>query len=87
MLEIYLLSILIWAIILFCTIIFLGHKIIKNGWLDRVEPSTGNKGWALFFIISAIPIFRLLIASTIVYMSAHTRDEYEDIQNKYDEDE
>lgn len=85
MIEIYLLSIVIWAIIIFCVTKALAFKIAKNGWLDGAQRNSG--GWITMFIVAAIPIFRILVASTIVYMSVYTRQQYEDIKKEYDEDE
>jgi hypothetical protein len=68
-LTIYIVSILIWAIVIFiCTEIFMA-KIIENGW-DVYTPPTPYRQIrrsANILITSAIPVYRLLIFGLILF--------------------
>ena len=87
MLQFYLVSILIWCIIIYCTIQLLQYKIIDNGWFNGDYGNTAMGGPLRLLMISAIPVLRLLVFSVIIYMSIYTEEYYQETKNKYDKDE
>lgn len=87
MLQFYLVSIPVWCIIIYCTIQLLQYKIIENGWLNGEYGDTTAGSPLKLLMISAIPLLRLLVFSTIIYMSIYTEEYYQETRNKYDKDE
>lgn len=81
MLEMYLSSVIIWMIIIFCICCIFAHKINENGWLDNANKKHPNRLFALF-IVSAVPILRLFIAGAIIYMTTVTKKEFNDKYGK-----
>jgi hypothetical protein len=65
----------------------LGPKIIDNGWLDGETSYYVGPRYGLPVLVAATPIFRLLVVSGLIYMSTITREEYEKIKNKKEDDE
>jgi hypothetical protein len=77
MLKIYFGSILIWMIIIFSMIYVCKDSIKAKGWIDETKK---NKHWlVVLFCISSIPIFRLLVASGLLFMTTTTKEEYQKV--------
>ena len=75
MLKIYFSSILIWMIIIFCITSIFKQHIKDKGWIDESKKS---KNWLVaLFCISAIPVFRALVAAGLLFMASTTKDEYQ----------
>ena len=77
MLKIYFCSILIWMIIIFSIGYVCKESIQSKGWIDETKK---NKHWLVaLFCISSIPIFRLLVASGMLFMASTTKEEYQKV--------
>lgn len=86
MLKLYLLSVLMWMFIIVGVILCIQDKIIANGWLDGMEPSSPSEGFRTLLVVSAIPIFRLILCYTIIYMARETKEQCEEKYNDEDDD-
>lgn len=73
MLRIYLTSVLIYMIIIYCESKMFKDNIYKNGWLDNTEKKKNNKLGALF-CMSAIPIIRTIIVITFCVMFIYPKE-------------
>lgn len=84
MLKIYFSSVIIWMIINYSAAKIFKTKIRENGWLENKKPLKMNWLVALF-VMSAIPVFRLLIPVCCFIMGSTTKEEFEkwceDIKN------
>ena len=79
----YLVSIVFWmAVINFC-IHTNAENIVGNGWVNGGLQGTAAKSIILLISVSAIPIFRLAVLCSIIYMSKHTKEEYEEWKNTH----
>lgn len=85
--QIYVISIPIWFLIIYCVVQIFGPDIIDNGWLDGETSYYTGPSYGLPILIASTPIFRLLVVSGLIYMSNITREEYETIKNKKEDDE
>lgn len=85
MLKIYLSSVVIWMIIIYCAATICGPKIKENGWLESTRHTMGK--WTALFVLSVIPLLRLLVLSVIFYMSIYTKEQYEKMQDQFKEDD
>ena len=85
MLSFYLSSVIVWMIIIFC-IIMLYNKQIQTRYSKYLKVNT-NKVKALFslFVLSAVPILRLLIAIGIIWVANCGEEDYNRIIAKMDE--
>lgn len=86
MLKIYLSTVLIWMIVIFCSAKLFASSIKKNGWLDDAQSVTMGK-WTTLFVTSAVPLLRLLVLACIVYMAVSTKEDFEKIQNEHKKDD
>lgn len=87
MLWFYLATVIIWMIIIFCvTVIFksgLEDKITKYseelGVDEKKARATKAKGFGALFVMSAVPIIRLIIAIMIPYAASCSDEQFEKI--------
>lgn len=75
MLEFYLKSIIIWAIINYSIITMLGPKIKENGWTESNGTIIGK--WKAILIGSTIPVIRFLVFLCFIGMSKYTKQQYD----------
>ena len=75
MIKIYFSSVLIWWLILAATVEVLYSYFEKNGWVsgNRIFAFTNPFVW----MVSLIPLFRLLILASLVYMAIFKEDNKE----------
>lgn len=85
MLKIYLSSIVIWMIIIYCAVKICGPKIAENGWLESSKHTMGK--WTALFVLSAIPLLRLIVLSVLFYMAIYTKEQYEKTQKEFKDDD
>lgn len=76
MFQMYLISIVVWMIVLFLMVQILGPSIIKNGWINSSNSKNTN-GSLMFILVAATPILRLLVGACFVLMASMTPEEYE----------
>lgn len=75
MLKFYLTTVVIWLIILYAVAFLSEDAIRKNGWLDDAKkPKYKFQGFLTAVAISAIPIFRLISALTILVMAYNNKE-------------
>ena len=62
MLKIYLVSIIIYYIVIYATVKITGKRIMENGWLDDMQEENVETldAWLPLYV-SAIPVIRLLV--------------------------
>lgn len=80
MLKFYLLTIIIWLVANLGVLRFYCMQIMDNGWLELSDPTDINAGRLLgsLFLMSAVPILRLLVFGVNIYMGTHTKQEFEE---------
>lgn len=85
MISFYLSSVIVWMIIIFC-IIMLYSKQIRTRYSKYLKVKT-SKVKALFslFVLSAVPILRLLIAIGIIWVANCGEEDYNRVIAKMDE--
>ena len=81
MLKIYLSSIVIWMIILYCEVSIFKNAIVEKGWVNPNKKPSEN-GWKSLFVLSAIPVIRFFIFILIIVMSTYTRKQFEEWSEK-----
>jgi hypothetical protein len=88
MLKIYLSSVIAWMIIIYCVSAILESKLRDNGWIgiDKIQKTKMSKLKSLF-ILSAVPILRLLVVGGVVCMATITKEEYEKVKADLHEEE
>lgn len=86
MLRIYLVSIIIWMIIIFCTIQLFKFKIVENGWLELKSDQVMNP-FMVLFLTSAVPLVRLLMFVCTIYMAIYTKEQYEELKEDREKDD
>lgn len=69
MLKFYFSTVAIYAIIILSAARMMKDKIRENGWLDGVKKTDESKMTALF-MVSAVPVFRLLMVLAIFAMAS-----------------
>lgn len=82
MLQIYLITIVIWFIINFSASVICAGNIRDNGWIgskyDKHYPP--RKALLMFICTCAIPVLRVMFLVVIFMMSNITPDEYDDLK-------
>lgn len=61
MLKVYIVSVVIWMIVIFCTGKMLAPYVLKNGWGNAETKWKKRKPFTFTFLLAAVPIFRALI--------------------------
>lgn len=86
MFEIYLSTIFLWMIIIFCATISFNDSIIKNGWMNAHpeilrEPDVYDVLTALILLllVSAVPIFRAWLVAMFYLMSKYTEKQFDEL--------
>lgn len=74
MLKFYLTTIIIYAIIILSTAKILSPMINQNGWLESPKYEFDMSKNLILFCISAIPLFRLIIVISFVYMAFNKKE-------------
>ena len=87
MLQFYLTSILIYAIIIFCTILLFGKNIKENGWFDESKKGSVAVAIIYMFAMSAIPVLRVIVIGGVFLMAGYTKEEYEKTRANRKDDE
>lgn len=82
MLKIYLTSVVIYMIIIYCTCKIFENAIRSNGWIS--EKKKGGK-LGVLFTLSAVPLLRFIVVVLIVYMASNTKEEYEKWYKEFQE--
>lgn len=78
MLKAYLISVLIYTLVLYATGKFCIDKIIKNGWLEPAEPAPFYMQLPYSFLHAAMPIVRVFIVSGIVFLAITPHEKEQD---------
>lgn len=82
MLKVYIVSVVIWMIMIFCTGKLLTPYILKNGWCDNMKTKgKKRKPFTLTFLLAAVPIFRVLIWATFFVMAVFTEEQWNTLIN------
>lgn len=87
MLEFYLGSVIVWFIILMSFLHLSKDRIIRNGYFDATKESTKLEALIYAIAISAVPIFRVLVFIMVFLMAALTKNEFDELFKKDDENE
>lgn len=78
--KLYLISIVIWMIMIYGTAYLFEEKIKENGWFDL--PKSKKNPWLMLFFMSAIPIIRVLFLLSVIIMASMTKEQVDEWKNK-----
>ena len=91
MLEIYMSTIFLWMIIIFCAVNECHDKVISNGWMDKEDSKSGTndmldiiKALIVLVLLSSIPVVRALMVAGFYIMSKYTEDQVNEWIKKFD---
>jgi hypothetical protein len=76
MIKLYLISIVIWAIMIFGACYIFEDKIREKGWLDA--PKSKKNPLVLLFFMSAIPVLRVLFFLSVLVMASLTKEQVDE---------
>lgn len=82
MLKVYLISVVIWMIIIFCTTYLFAEQIKQKGWIETNKHGSFFKALFNVFCMSVVPLLRLLFLITILLMAGVTKEEFEEMTRK-----
>lgn len=82
MLKFYLTTVVIWMIIIRCTILMFKDGIKKKIGVDETKKASLFKRLSTLFIFAAVPFLRLIIEIMIIYMANCTQEDYDELVNK-----
>lgn len=82
MIKFYLMSIVIWFIMIYGTAWIFEDKIKENGWLD-IPKSTKNP-YLIAILGSAIPIVRVVFFISVIIMIGMTKEKFDDLKKEYE---
>ena len=69
MLKLYVSTVIIYSIVLWATCRIAGPFVDKNGWLYTPRLDDGDDNFTSPFIVSIVPVFRLVVLIGIWYMA------------------
>ena len=69
MLKLYVSTVIIYSIVLWASDRIAWPFVDKNGWLDTPRLDDGGDNFTLPFIVSLVPVFRLIVLISIWYMA------------------
>lgn len=78
MLHIYLITIVVWFIMIFSAIVICAPAIIDNGWLNKNKKHySPQQSILVLFCVSAIPIMRFVMLVMVFVMANMTSEEFD----------
>ena len=81
MLEFYLTTVVIWMIIIASLLLMFGDAIKKKQ-ANELKKTNVIKKIASLFVMSAVPVLRLVVAATIFYMAVCSQEDFDRLMNK-----
>lgn len=75
MIKIYLASVIIYMIIIYCTIFIFNDSMKDKGWGTTAQRKVNRL--TVLFCLSAVPILRVIVLASILYLATHTKEEVE----------
>ena len=84
MIKLYLFSIVIWAIMIFGTAYLFEEKMKENGWCD--VPKSKKNPLVVLFVMSAVPIVRVICFIAELMMVGMTREKFEELNKELDDE-
>lgn len=82
MIKFYLISIVIWAIMIYGTAWIFEDKIKENGWTDA--PKSKKNPYLIALLSAAIPIVRVIFFISVFVMVATTKEKIEELQKEFE---
>ena len=76
MLEFYLMTVIIYVCAIYGLLYLFSERIYENNWTNVARKTSTDPRIILLFL-SAVPILRLVIVLCIIYMTTHTKEEFE----------
>lgn len=77
MFGMYLSSVFVYMIIIYCTCSICKSSIRDKGWSFSSSETAKTNKWVGLFMLSAVPIVRVAVIVFIVYAATHTKEELE----------
>ena len=75
MIKFYLQSVLIFMIIIYSMLQICKEKIKANGW--KSEEQQHNNKWSGLFVLSAVPVLRVLVIVVVLMMAVYTKEQFD----------
>lgn len=84
MIKLYLISIAIWAIMIYGACYIFEDKIRENGWLDA--PKSNKNPLVQLFFMSIIPVLRVVFLLSIILMAGVTPEQAEKMKKDLEDE-
>ena len=81
MVQLYLFSIVLWAIMIYGTVWIFEDKIKANGWFNA--QNNKKNPWVTLFFMSAIPLLRVLFFVSAIIMVGMTKEKFDKWLEEY----
>lgn len=82
MLKFYLATVIAWMIILYCLVAIFQNGIIEKLGTDNGKKKSSFEKLKTLFVMSAVPVVRLLVAIMIVYIAACKKEDFDELMKK-----
>ena len=83
MLQFYLITVIIWMIIIYAMTAIFESSIKEKGWLK--DKPNKKRGWlSRLFLLSAVPVMRLFVCICIFVMALYTPEQIEEMKKRGD---
>ena len=76
MIKLYLISIVIWMIMMYGTAWLFEERIRENGWMNL--PKSKKNPWMVLFVASATPIVRVLFFISVLIMVGMNKEKFDE---------
>ena len=86
MLGMYLSSVVVWMIIIYCECRLFAEAIKNNGWASSKSDVAKTNKLAVLFVLSAVPIIRFIVCVVIVFMFMYTKEDFEKFKAEIEEE-
>lgn len=77
---VYLTSVIIYMIIIYSMTFIFGDTMKAKGWAASEKPNANKL--VILFCLSAVPILRIFVLVSILYMATHTKEEFDKWQEE-----
>ena len=82
MLKFYLITVIIWMIIINCTVEIFKDAIKKKTGKADGEKANLFKRLRTLFVLSAVPIVRLIVVGVLIYIATCKQEDFDELMKK-----
>lgn len=84
MIKAYLISIVVWAFMIFAVCYIFEDRIKENGWLDA--PKSKKNPFLMLLFMSAVPVLRVVFLLTAICMACFTQEQLDEWKRDQDDE-